>query len=475
MLVPVVALLLQRPWHDRTTFNAAMARVEEGMSPAKVRAILGSPDDVWTPMDSSLYADAESEVWCYGTNGHLAFPTLGRVVFQREKAAWIVGDFRESPVPNLPSEKDLVRALRAIDRPRSHDYGYDPLHVIRAVNALLPLGKTQALAVMIEYERLTPSFAFENWLYPVSFTLFESKRPFPTPAIGAIYPSPPKDPATWPTFPIIVVRDVPFSFFGGVMLAGFPEPFEMYAGRASKDWTIRKLPLTPPDDPFPAFVEALDCYRSKPGNSGATNVGIDRDLHPFASLLRMLREVYPTDRTLYEDADADRVEAHHRAFLKLGVRWSRARQRYVRSDDTWTESVEPRFPVQFERLKTPAQLSLTVVVERATPAEVQYRIELETKPRPVTFSFRIVDTDTGRDIAAHREPKKVASSMAESSGWLSQDAQHIRFEVTISGKTYLSRVFKTLESCSRFRCPGDRTPGPWPVHQPHPQGSHKPT
>src|SRR5262249_58913043 len=79
---------------SREQFARAMATVERGTSKEKLLALLGPPDDICTRSDPPYPGRNPrlKEFWCYGTNGHLTFPTLGCVyINQQDQVHWAYG------------------------------------------------------------------------------------------------------------------------------------------------------------------------------------------------------------------------------------------------------------------------------------------------------------------------------------------------------------------------------------------------
>ena len=72
---------------DRAGFHRTMSRLKEGMPATQVRKLLGRPDDVLRGADELDGFNAD-ELWCYGTDEHLGFPTreqnLCRFVCKRD-------------------------------------------------------------------------------------------------------------------------------------------------------------------------------------------------------------------------------------------------------------------------------------------------------------------------------------------------------------------------------------------------------
>lgn len=83
----------QRP-ATRAEFAAAMARIKTGMPKEEVVALLGPPDDIRTNLDPGEYDwDDTREFWCWGTDGHLSFPTLGEIMmYERSRVADVWGE-----------------------------------------------------------------------------------------------------------------------------------------------------------------------------------------------------------------------------------------------------------------------------------------------------------------------------------------------------------------------------------------------
>jgi hypothetical protein len=85
---------------NRRDFAQQMARIKKRMDSEQVLAILGKPDDVHTREDpGGISTGRIEEIWCYGTAGHLTFPTLGCIYMDDQgKAQDIYGGKGTSPV-----------------------------------------------------------------------------------------------------------------------------------------------------------------------------------------------------------------------------------------------------------------------------------------------------------------------------------------------------------------------------------------
>ncbi len=147
------------PANERTrqSFARAMSKITEGMAEDDVLALLGKPDNVRTQYDPGRISTTRTkEIWRYGTNRHLTFPTLGCVYIATEsKVQYVYGRNGQPPEPETIPEAELRPLLRLIDNaPYISGNGYDPLAVMQVVNALQPLGKDKALAAIDEYLRV---------------------------------------------------------------------------------------------------------------------------------------------------------------------------------------------------------------------------------------------------------------------------------------------------------------------------------
>src|SRR5579885_1030313 len=95
------------PPRTRRDFAVAMSHVKEGMPEKEVIALLGRPDDVRTQYDpDGIPTTNTREVWGYGTNGHLTFPTLGSVYIDTHgRAQYFYGG--DPPGPETFREEEL--------------------------------------------------------------------------------------------------------------------------------------------------------------------------------------------------------------------------------------------------------------------------------------------------------------------------------------------------------------------------------
>jgi len=95
-----------------------MSTVEQGMTTDQVLSILGEPDDVRTEHDRGGFGTTRTkEVWCYGADRHMSFPTLGCVyIDERNESQYIYGGSSEPPAASIVPERQLRSILAIIDR-----------------------------------------------------------------------------------------------------------------------------------------------------------------------------------------------------------------------------------------------------------------------------------------------------------------------------------------------------------------------
>jgi len=107
----LLACALPLPTHAELTrhdFAAAMATLTPGLPSDQVVALLGQPDDIRTPYDpGGIQTSRTTEIWAYGTDAHLSFPTLGSVYLDHGKVQYVNGGRGMPPAPALFDEADL--------------------------------------------------------------------------------------------------------------------------------------------------------------------------------------------------------------------------------------------------------------------------------------------------------------------------------------------------------------------------------
>jgi len=257
---------------DRKAFARLLGSIARDMTKVQVLQILGKPDDIRKDDDAEVKSDPNcKEIWCFGTTGHLRFPTLGCVYFDvRNQVQFVFGGEGNPPPPSLFTEKELENLLSMMDRGPNFNLisGSDPMWAIRLVNTLQPLGKVRALAAIEEFDRVAPFWPkFSTDLIYVLRILFDvpGDRGYMPPVwseiTSEIAPVPPRDHRRIPRFPVLIVGDIPLDLMLELSLRGAPpslaKNISAYRMRAS----LRANPLRPTTEPFQIYSEFRKSYR----------------------------------------------------------------------------------------------------------------------------------------------------------------------------------------------------------------------
>ena len=355
----------------RAQFVAALAKVEEGMGADEVTGLLGKPDDLITQADpTGDDDDPTAEVWCYGTDGHLTLPTLGKVWMSHGKVQRVLGTNGTPPDALMFAEPELRKLLLAIDACR----GSNPQCLIRAVNMLQPLGKEKALAALREYERVGGGrLSMINPVCLIGRLLFETQEPLPVPGFFSAWPvpMPPKDLTPVPLYPLVVTSDIPihlaYEYYPGASGGWLAPPDAVEYFR--KNGTLRQHPLAPGNDPlslFPALVKSPQWIF--PTGKGKDGYDRDSSIKDFVAdqFLRLVDTVYRVERDHYGyrimgKRTLDQYWADvTREVAALNIHWDAEKNEYVFPDGhTLPDDSPPIYKRQIWELpfaKVPARL-----------------------------------------------------------------------------------------------------------------------
>jgi hypothetical protein len=327
----------------RGQFARAMAKVKEGMSDKDVTALLGKPDDIRTQTDpGGISTTRTREVWRYGTDGHLTFPTLGCVYIDKDrKVQYVYGGRGRPPDLKVLPEKQLRSLLHLIDKAPSYNsgYHYDPLLIIRIVNVLQPLGKEKALAAIQEYLRVASSFHApgREGVFLVLRVLFDIPADpghMPNMSVGACSPAAPKNPKQLPRFPILIQDDVPLLLVSGYALIGHAERPESHLIYFREKGRLRGKPLRPGNTP----LRILTAWAKNAGWLYGKDDIESGKLLIANQLLNMLDSIYRSDTDsdgykFWPEGDVDKEWKSVEAKVgKLDIRWNPEKQRYTFKD-----------------------------------------------------------------------------------------------------------------------------------------------
>jgi hypothetical protein len=329
----------------RQEFARAMVKIKEGMAKKEVLALLGKPDDIRTATDpGGISTTRTREIWRYGTDGHLTFPTLGCVYIDNEgKVQYVYGARGAPPDPKILPEMELRDLLRLIDKAPSYNsgYHYDPLAVIQIVNTLQPLGKDKALSAIDEFLRVASDFdsPAREGVFLVLRVLFDVPADpghMPPMHVGAPWPAAPIDPKRLPRFPILLQDDVPLLLVSGYMLGGFPEQPESHVKYFRQKGRLRDKLLAPGNAPF----GLLEDWAKNAGWLYKNGAAWEGKMLIANQLLALVDSIYRRDTDLngykfwatdkYKSDDAWKsIECE---VAKLDIRWNPDQNRYTFKD-----------------------------------------------------------------------------------------------------------------------------------------------
>ena len=401
--LPAALLVAMSTAHaaPRTDFTAKLAKVKPGMTADEVKKLLGAPDDIVTEADpGGITAARTVEVWRYGARGRLAFGTLGTVHIQADRKVQYVFGGKGKPFTGLP-EAELRRLLELIDAVPSYNDVLEPLALVRAVNALHPLGKDRALDVVDEYLRVSSSFddPGREGVFLVMRVLFDAD-PMPVMMVGAPNVQPGKDPKALPRFPLVIVDDVPLKLVGGYALGGMAQQPEDDVKAFRKVGKLRARALVPT-----ATLDSIDKYIEGPL---AKAIPVDDHLRValYDQALRFFGTVHrPADMTVdawftHAKDIANRWKTTRGAVAKLGATWNAKTQQLELPGG---KTLPP--PSTFQRvwwdlgLAGATKSRLTFERKSDRVVDVELRLELAAGGRVKMDRVRIVDEKTSKELA----------------------------------------------------------------------------
>ena len=377
---------------DRASFQQTLARVREGMTQDQVRAITGAPEDVVTRTDPELEPTTiVGELWGFGADRHGAFPSLGSVAFDRQGHVFLVRGGTGTPITSVPEPelRRLMALLAAVPGLDGNDF--DPRPLVRAVNALQPLGAQRALDVIQEHLRVAPAYAHGDTqgIFLVLRALFEPTPSHPPMLVGAPEPTMPEQ-GRLPLYPLAVIDEVPFLLVSGYMLGGEPQPPEQHLPFYRTQGRLRARPLAPGPRPLSAFASLMSPVPSQRGERASRIMWMEQVLRLVAGAYRPT----PVAMDAHFDPSADpepRFSEHGAAFDRLGALWDPARSEYAAPGGApsppLARAARPRF------FRAHRGIDFEILFERRSPGTVRAWIHLArraTGPVSTQGNVRIV-------------------------------------------------------------------------------------
>ncbi len=447
-----VCLPLQAAESARIDFARAMRTVSAGMQADDVVRSLGKPDDIRTQFDpGGISTSRTTEIWCYGTSGHLTFPSLGCVFMEAGGAQYIHGG-KGTPIdPAMFNETELRGLLQRLDD-LSQCRGKNPLLSIQLVNSLQALGKDRSLAVIAEYLRVSSDdLGDRNPLFILLRLLFEVPEDpgfMPRMMVGQPSVKEPDDRKLIPLFPVVLLDDIPLNLVIGYSLAGTPQPVEAHLDYFRKSGKWRERPLHPSNQPLEllAALEGSPQWIYGEPRNGKNHEWEKNQL--AEQLLGLIRTVYriETDqdgRMIPRDRfDPERWDKIVKEVTALNIRWDIAKNIYVLADGSSLPKVKK--PIHMRRIWKIPGLSrdADLIFERKNKDCIQLRLERSGLPRWDAV-VKVYQTDSrDKPLARYR----ISRSDGSVSSQTTQDVfltagDSVQAEITMNGETTKSPVF----------------------------------
>jgi hypothetical protein len=236
----------------------------------------------------------------------------------------------------IPVARELSSELQLVNRasgwPFSNPNGVD---LIRAVNALQPLGKERALATLEKYVELTQGsgqFFDQDIVFWIISVLFEPIRldcRIPSPGIAVfLVDRRSVEAMKWPLNPMAVYGDVPFMVGRRIELGGQPEAPSAHIRWARLHGVIREDPLVPTGNPLAAAEAILGSRRFKVlDNFSRSQATSSIRLQALAMVEGLLEPIdaHAADRD-------DQWKARLRMATERGIHWDAKRDQFVARD-----------------------------------------------------------------------------------------------------------------------------------------------
>lgn len=239
----------------RAEFSEKLANVHQGMDKNRVVEILGQPDsEVLGTREQPLPGNAHG-YWCYGKSPRFGIPTLGFVEFNADGIVKRVFGDEGTPIDEAILSEAEIAAFFDVFGSINPRYVVDPgpYEYLLAINAIKPLQKKRAFALLREYCRVMegdPDFD----VYALLFLINEPKETsqgrdgrLRKPAIGLFVSPAGRDPEVlfMPRYPYHLLDGIPVRLYTVVICAGVPERATDYLNDVESNflWNPEPLPI----------------------------------------------------------------------------------------------------------------------------------------------------------------------------------------------------------------------------------------
>lgn len=177
-----------------------------------------------------------------------------------QKVFWNPHNPPASPIvqpATIPASPDLTHELKLINEAcRWPFYDPDSTKIVRAVNALQPLGKEKALAVLKEYVDLTDDMLEDHeiafWIIRLLFEPVDLGDRIPSPSVAVFILNDNREDnrVLWPLDPIAIVDGIPFMVGQKIASSGVPgHPFS-HIRWVEQYGAIIQSPMSPSGNPL---------------------------------------------------------------------------------------------------------------------------------------------------------------------------------------------------------------------------------
>lgn len=335
----------------------------------QVLKALGKPDDVIRDYELLTTSSNVSEIWSYGASRHQGFPSLGFVRFDLYGKAFdaLLARQEHEDFASLPDENTLRPLLELLDggdwMRRSARVSDSPLELIQLTNALQPLGKKAAVAVLKEYCRVAQLSNTDLKVPRLLRCLFVPPKGFQPRALPLA-----EDDDVWPAtlgstarYPFLLNEDVPIEVAPYNSWGGHGMSLEPYIDDFAGPCSLLARPLRPPDDP-------LSLIRDQKAPEHANAALKDwlakyKEAARYAVYSLLTESVYsPPDSLAYEDRWKDLLH-----FLDgYPVHWDASQQTYVVADGSHPVRLSMRPGIKGAELRIPGfeKIGLKVIGAR---------------------------------------------------------------------------------------------------------------
>ena len=240
----------------------------------------------------------------------------------------------------IPASPELSRELKAVkDASQWPDRNPDGVLLIRAVNALQPLGKQRALAVLEEFVESSDK-TFESsekkeivfWIVRLLFEPIELEKSIPEPQVyrSSVDGEFSTD-GLWPLNPMDTAGNIPFMVGYSIGGVGYPEHPRSHIKWANRHGVIRDEPLRPDTNPIAAAVMLMRSRKFEQLDDGEKDFATNEIYRQAIAMLSGILDPIPGSGRFKADLQTQ-WESRVREVANLNIAWDDAAERFVVND-----------------------------------------------------------------------------------------------------------------------------------------------